>query len=353
MEERMHRNRYEAAAPWMMAGLFAGAAVGGSIVRALLRSRFTFRDKSVLITGGSRGLGLEIARLLAQEGAQIAIAGRSMESLEIARAELEQLGALVLPITCDVREQQQVEATVEETVRQFGRIDVLINNAGIIQVGPFETMTLEDYENAMATHAWGPLYAMLAALPHMRNQGGGRIVNVSSIGGRIGVPHLLPYVMSKFALSGLSEGLQAEVARYGIHVTTVYPGLMRTGSHVNAEFKGKNQREYAWFSIAAGFPILSINARRAARQIVEACRKARKQLIITPGARLATMANGVTPSLVDRGLEWADALLPSAGSAPGTEARTGWESRSPLAPSVLTQMADAAIERNNERRSAG
>src|SRR5436190_4735206 len=220
--------------PWAWAGLFVAATVGGSLLRSLLGSRFDFRKKAVLITGGSRGLGLEIARLLAQEGAWVAIAGRNTETLATAKTELEKHASRVLEIPCDVRQQEQVQAAVDETVRNFGRIDVLINDAGIIQVGPFETMTLEDFENAMATHAWGPLYAIRAVFPHMRQQGGGRIVNVSSIAGKIAVPHLLPYVMSKFALAGLSEGLQAEVARYGIHVTTVYPGLMRTGSHVNA-----------------------------------------------------------------------------------------------------------------------
>ena len=89
---------------------------------------------------------------------------------------------------------------------------MLVNNAGIIQVGPLEHMTIDDFEEAMATHFWGPLFTILAALPHMRGRGGRRIVNISSIGGKIAVPHLLPYTASKFALTGLSEGLRAELA---------------------------------------------------------------------------------------------------------------------------------------------
>lgn len=99
----------------------------------------------------------------------------------------------------------------------------------------------------------------------MRRQRGGRIVNVSSVGGKIGVPHLLPYTASKFALTGLSEGLRVELKRERILVTTVCPGLMRTGSPRNALFRGKHKREYAWFAIADSLPLLSISAESAAR----------------------------------------------------------------------------------------
>lgn len=339
--------------PWSCAALFGGAILAGAGVRAALRPRFEFRNKTVLITGGSRGLGLEMARLFAREGARLALVARNASTLETARVELEKSGCTVLTIPCDVRKQDDMQSAVRETIRHFGGLDVLINNAGVIQVGPSEEMTLKDYEDAMATHAWAPLYAILAAVPQMRKQGSGRIVNVSSIAGKIGVPHLLPYVMSKFALAGLSEGLRTEVANDGIRVTTVYPGLMRTGSHVNASFKGKNQKEYAWFSIAAGLPVVSINARRAAQQIVEACREGREQLVITPTARAATVAGAILPGLMDLGMRLMDALLPAPAETPERRARSGWESRSWVSPSPLTRMADNAIERNNEHRATG
>jgi NAD(P)-dependent dehydrogenase (short-subunit alcohol dehydrogenase family) len=141
---------------------------------------------------------------------------------------------------CDVREQADVDRAIASAADRFGAVDVLVNNAGIIQVGPMAHMTLADYEDAMRTHFWGPLFAVRAALPHMRRQGGGRIVNISSIGGRLAVPHMLPYSASKFALAGLSDGLRAELAHQKIAVTTVIPGLMRTGSPVNALFKGRH-----------------------------------------------------------------------------------------------------------------
>jgi len=333
----------------MGAGL-AAAAIGGSLLSPRKRS-FSFREKSVLITGGSRGLGLELARILAREGATIALVARNLTSLDAAERELTELGALVLKIPCDVRNQEEVQGAVREAARNFGKIDVLINNAGVIEVGPFDRMTLEDYQNAMATHAWGPLYAILAVLPYMRNAGGGRIVNISSIGGRIAVPHLAPYVMSKFALAGISEALSVELAQDGILVTSVYPGLMRTGSHVNASFKGNSKQEFAWFSIAASMPVVSINAQRAARQIVEACRSGKRRLIISPAARMAIVADAIAPSLVSRGMRVMNLLLPASSPELNSTSRTGWDSRSRWSPSMLTRLADRVIERNNEQRS--
>src|SRR5207302_995684 len=150
------------------------------------------------------------------------------------------------------------ELMVDEVLDRFGRLHVLINNAGVIQVGPMEEMTLADYEDTMQTHFWAPLFTTLSVLPALRRQGEGRIVNISSIGGKIAVPHLLPYSASKFALTGFSEGLRAELLKDGIYVTTVCPGLMRTGSPRNADFKGQHRAEYAWFSISDSLPFFSM-----------------------------------------------------------------------------------------------
>ena len=192
---------------------------------------------------------------------------------------------------------------------------MLINNAGIIQAGPVDHMKLSDYEDAMDTHFWGPLYMVVAALPHMRRQGDGRVVNISSIGGRIAVPHLLPYSASKFALVGLSDGLRVELARDNIVVTTVCPGLMRTGSPVNAMFKGQRPQEYAWFAISDSLPLASIDARRAARQIVDACRRGDAELVITVQAKLAILARTLAPELFADVMTMMNGLLP--GPAPG------------------------------------
>jgi NAD(P)-dependent dehydrogenase (short-subunit alcohol dehydrogenase family) len=208
-------------------------------------------------------------------------------------------------------------------------------------------MTLADYEDAMNTHFWGPLYMTMAALPHMRRQGEGRVVNITSIGGRVSVPHLVPYSASKFALVGLSDGLQAELARDNILVTTVCPGLMRTGSPVNAMFKGQRPQEYAWFAISDSLPLTSIDARRAARQIIDACRHGDAELVITIQAKLAILARTVAPELFADFMALMNRLLP--GPAPGgDEAKPGRESESGWAPSPLTALSDAAARENNE-----
>ena len=331
----------------------AAAGLGGlMIARGLVRrfeSKFTLRDKTALITGGSRGLGLILARKLAHEGARIAICARSPEELERARADLIARGADVLAVPCDVTDRAQVNELVRITQNRFGGIDVLINNAGTIQVGPMDVMRLEEYEEAMRIHFWAPLYTTLAVLPEMKRRGEGRIVNITSIGGKISVPHLLPYSASKFALVGLSNGLRAELAKYGITVTTVIPGLMRTGSPRNAKFKGKHRAEYAWFAISDSLPVASMSADRAASQIIAAMARGDAETILSLPAVLAVKFYSLFPEATADILATVNRLMPEAdktdlikGSAKGKD------SQSPLAPSILTVLTERAAQRNNE-----
>ncbi len=328
----------------------AAAGAGAYVAARAVYRRFNdydFAGKTVLITGGSRGLGLVLARGFAAEGARVAVCARHPRELERARADLASRGAEAFAFPCDVTERAQVREMVEVVTRHFGRIDVLVNNAGVIQVGPVEEMTLEDYEQAMAVHFWGPLYTTLAVLPQMRARRDGRVVNVSSIGGKIGVPHLVPYSASKFALAGLSDGLRAELAKDGIVVTSVFPGLMRTGSPRNATFKGRHRAEYAWFAISDSLPVTSINAERAASQIIDACRRGRAELVITTQAQLAVKFRALFPEAAADLLAVVNRLLPGPGGIGRARAK-GRESESALAPSVLTALTEAAARRNNE-----
>jgi NAD(P)-dependent dehydrogenase (short-subunit alcohol dehydrogenase family) len=307
-----------------------------------------FSQTTVVITGGSRGLGLVLARQFGAEGAHVVLIARDRAELERAREDLKARGVSVSIIACDIRDRHQVEQSIAQVADAYGTIDVLVNNAGVIEVGPVEHLTLSDFEDAMATHFWGPLYAVVAALPHMRHRGAGRIVNVSSIGGKIAVPHLLPYSASKFALAGLSDGLRAELAREGIRVTSVFPGLMRTGSTYNARFKGQHREEFAWFHTADALPGLSMAAERAARQIVRACRYGDPELVLTLPARLAVILNAVTPGLFAEAMAITNTLLPGpAATADGTS-RSGWQSTSDAAPTAITVLADRAAAQNNE-----
>jgi short-subunit dehydrogenase len=265
--------------------------------RAVTRaSAYSFNGRVVVITGASRGLGFELARQLASEGAKLWLIARTRDALESAAAELRANGASVQTIAADIRRSEDVGRIVADVIAHDGHIDVLINNAGMIEVSPFEHATLEDFEDSLATHFWGPLHLIRESLPHMRRGGEGRIVNISSIGGRIAVPHLSAYAAGKFALTGLSETLRAELKKSGILVTTVTPGLMRTGSYVNVRLRGDHADEFRWFSAMSATPLTSMQARRAAAQIIKACRHGRATL--TPGwqARLAEVGSSVAPN---------------------------------------------------------
>ena len=320
--------------------------VGVQVVRT---RRFPARDKVFLITGGSRGLGLVLAREICRRGGKVSILARNMEELGWAEDDLKKRGGTVLAIACDLQQQPHIEAAVRRTVEYFGRVDVLINNAGIIQVGPLDHMKRTDFEQSLGLHFWAPYQLTMQVLPHMRKQGGGRIVNISSIGGRVAVPHLSPYCVGKFALTGFSDSVRAELARGKIYVTTVCPGLMRTGSHVNAQFKGDHDAEFGWFAAASGLPFISMSADRAARNILAACRRGQSALTLTMAAKFQIAGNAVAPNLTGYMMKIVNRFLPGAVEASGDQLQTGWESRSGnFPPRWLTSMADAATEENNE-----
>ncbi len=330
----------------------AGVLVLGAwiTVRAIRTSRYTLRDKVVVITGGSRGLGLVLARHICAQGGNVALIARDPDELARAKADLAPRGGAVLTIQCDLLDAAQIEAAIRQIIDRLGKIDILINSAGIIDVGPLEHMTREDFERAMRLHFWAPYELVSRIVPEMRKWGGGRIVNISSIGGKVAVPHLAPYSASKFALTGFSDAIRAELARDNIHVTTVAPGMMRTGSHVNAKFKGKHDIEFAWFSASAGAPLISMNADRAARKILAACRRGQPSLTLTFAARGAILGNALFPNLTGYAMRMVNQFLPKPSGGEGNQARAGCEVRR-LIPGWLTSSADKATARNNETRS--
>lgn len=325
------------------------AAAASALAARRLRTHigFSLLGRTVLITGGSRGLGLALARQMAAEGARLAICGRDRESLERATASLASGGAEVLAIAADVTDPAAVQDMMDVVRQRYGRVDVLVNNAGVIEVGPAVTMSLADYEEAMATNFWGMLHPTLAVLPDMRRRRSGRIVNITSIGGKLGIPHLLPYSASKFAAVGFSQGLRAEVASDGIKVVTVCPGLMRTGSPRNAIFRGQHRSEYAWFSISDALPGLSISAEKAARRIVAACRRGDAEVLFPLPAKVAAVVNAMAPGLMAAVLSTVDRLLPDADGGNGGR-RKGADSQSWLSPSWLSRPGDRAARKYNQ-----
>jgi NAD(P)-dependent dehydrogenase (short-subunit alcohol dehydrogenase family) len=329
----------------------AGALLLGAwlAIRVIRTSRYSLRDKVAVITGGSRGLGLVLARHICAQGGSVALIARDADELARAKADLAARGAAVITIECDLLDATQIQSAVQQIIDRFGRIDILINNAGIIEVGPLQNMMREDFERAMRLHFWAPFELIAKIVPEMRVWGGGRIVNISSIGGKVAVPHLAPYSASKFALTGFSDAIRAELARDNIHVTTVAPGMMRTGSHVNAKFKGKHDMEFAWFAASAGAPLISMNADRAARKILAACRRAQPSLTLTFAARGAILGNALFPNLTGYFMRLVNRFLPKPSGAEGNQLRGGSEVRR-LIPDWLTRSADRAINRNNEQR---
>lgn len=295
----------------------AGVGVALGIREAIARaSEADLRGQVALVTGASTGLGLLMARELADQGCKLVICARSQDTLEQARADLEGRGAEVLAVPCDVADEEQVERMVAQAIGRFGRIDVLVCNAGVIQVGQFRSMELEDFRQAMDIMFFGTLHPILATVPHMRTQGSGRIALVTSIGGKVSVPYLLPYNASKFAAVGLGEGLRAELAQHGITVTTLVPGLMRTGSYLNAKFSGEpegREAAYRMFSALSSLPLLTADAALSAKAYVRAIRRGDATFTFPPQYALLERIHGLAPATTMFAMNIANRLLPKTG----------------------------------------
>ncbi len=311
-----------------------------------------FAGQVVVITGGSRGLGFALAQEFAARGARLVTCGRDQEILREAETRLQAMRAEVLAVPCDVTDQTQAELLIKQAVERFGRVDVLINNAGTIAVGPLESQTVTDFEAAMDTMFWGTVYTTLAAIPAMIERGGGRIANITSIGGKVAIPHLVPYTCAKFAAVGFSEGIRAELAKDRIKVTTVVPGLMRTGSHANAIFKGDHRKEYSWFALAASLPMAAMEAHRAARMIANAIARGTSQIILTPQAKLLALAHGIAPGVMCDVLGAANRVMPGTGSRDRRHF-TGKESETAVSRSFLASLGRSAGRELNQHPERG
>jgi NAD(P)-dependent dehydrogenase (short-subunit alcohol dehydrogenase family) len=281
--------------------VFAGIAATAAAYSLSSRQTRFRSGQVVLITGGSRGLGLALAERFGRAGSRLVLAARDPDELFDARNSLLFRRAVASPddvllVPCDLTDAAHATRLIEQAIDRYGRIDVLINNAGIIEVGPVEDQPLAAYRRAMATNFFAALYTTHAALPHMLHTKDAAIVNIASIGGKFAMPHLLPYVASKFALVGFSEGLHAELRHKGIRVTTVCPGLMRTGGEDNARYVGRVAKERRWFTLAARTPGLAASVKFAAQKIFNAVAEGRAEITITPQAWLAARMAGVVPA---------------------------------------------------------
>ncbi|MBV8083768.1 MAG: SDR family oxidoreductase [Chloroflexi bacterium] len=310
-------------------------------------ARLQLQGKVALITGGSRGLGFLLARELARRGCRVAVCGRDQAALDWARRQLEAEGAQVVAGTCDVSDRDQVNGFVARVLREAGAVDVLVNNAGIIEVGPLQDTTTGDFERAMGITFWGSLYMALACYPGMVERRGGAIVNITSVGGWASVPHLLPYSCAKFAQVALSQGLRAELDRYSVRVLTVSPGLMRTGSYINAYMRSRQHAEFTWFALSSALPLLSMDAERAARQIVWALEWGLPQLTLGLPANVLRAVHGLFPGLTAVAMSVVNRLLPGPGGAGNAKLR-GQEASAAVNSRLLdmaTALGRSAAER--------
>ena len=261
----------------------------------------------IVVTGGSRGLGFAIASRFAHRPINLVLASRNFAELQQAQASLLEQHPHLTPenfylVAADLAKPEDCQRLIAEAFARFGRIDVLVNNAGVIDVGPIEALTADIFESTMRINFLAAMQTTWAALPRLLSQnpapGWNRratLVNISSIGGKFAVPHMLPYSAAKFALTGFSEGLHAEVKGKGIHVTTVCPGLMRTGGEDHAHFLGNAQAEQAWFKLCAKTPGIATTPEHAANKIFHAVAQARPEITITPQAWLGARFAGLFP----------------------------------------------------------
>jgi NAD(P)-dependent dehydrogenase (short-subunit alcohol dehydrogenase family) len=310
-------------------GLLAGAGVSYAARQWLRgRRRIELAGRVVVITGGSSGLGLLIARRAARRGARVVLVDLDAEGVDRAARELIDEGApeaLAIPI--DIADRGAVDAMMDRVIEHFGRIDVLINNAALMMVAPLESVTLDDLRRILDVNFWGGVYCTVSALPHMRAQGGGRIGNVISIGGRIAPPHMLPYTVGKFAFSGFTRGIQSELANEQIHVTGFYPAMIRTGGHAHALFKGDRAAEYAWFAIGDVNPLTANSAGAAADRFLEAICNGDPEAPVSAAARLGPIVEAIAPgwfaelnALIERSLPRAETSQQRRGPAiPGEQ----------------------------------
>ncbi len=247
-----------------------------------------FKDQVVMITGGGRGIGHATALEFAEEGAKLVLAGRRMDALRTAAHECRELGVAAEAVHCDVAVEDDLNGLVTTAMEHYGRIDVLVNNAGVVAGGRLDEIGADDVGRMVGVNIWAPVRLTQLVLPHMRAAKSGAIVNVSSLAGRMGLPYYATYCASKFALRGFSEALRREVAPDGIHVMAVFPGGTATDMIESVEF------DRFGMSIAT--------AGQVARAIVRGVRWKQAEVFIGIGESLISRWNDVMPWTLDIGV---------------------------------------------------
>jgi short-subunit dehydrogenase len=248
-----------------------------------------FKDQVVIITGGGRGIGREAALAFGEESAHVFLAGRRMDALEVTAREVRESGGTATAFHCDVAEEADLEALVDETVRAHGRVDVLVNNASALVAGALHEMKPEDLRRAAEIDVWAPMRLSQLVLPHMLERKSGTIVNISSLAGRFGVPYYTAFSAGKYALRGFGEALRRELAGSGVHVVTVFPGAVADDCAENVEFD------------RFGFSV--VTAAHVGRAIVRGVRLHTPELFLGIGDAALAHWNDFLPGTIDTAAE--------------------------------------------------
>ena len=323
------------------------AAVGGAALWSGMRyaRRISLHGAVAVVTGGGRGLGHAVARELANAGCRLALCGRDGDVIARAVAALQARGTEAIGSACDASDASAVAHFVQDVIAHYGRIDVLVNNAGQCFVGPAAELETTDVESAMRNIFWAQYLPTMAVLPHMRQRRSGRIVNVTSIGGKLPTPHQAAYVAGKFAATGWSETLAIELRKDGIEVSTVTPPPLNDGAPLHAHFNGRAEEEFLWFARSLTSRARATSTERAARTIVDAARYGDAERAVSFTSWLASRAFGTAPNLTSRALSLVDRGLP-ASAAPGTSSpmRLGAEVVAASNDPRVRALGDASVE---------
>lgn len=251
------------------------------------------RDKVVIVTGGSSGIGKACVEAFGQQGARVVFTGRNQQRMDEVSKYLKEKGVEHLALILDASSEEDNRRMVEETVRAFGGIDVLINNAGISMRALFEDMDLEVFRQVMDINLWGTIYATKFALPYIL-ESKGSIVGVSSINGYRGTPARTAYTASKHAINGFMESLRTEVMKRGVHVLLACPGFTESNiRNVALTADGSSQGE------SPRDEQQMMSAGEVAEEILKGVKKRKRDLVLTRQGKLAVFLNKWVPGLMD------------------------------------------------------
>lgn len=312
--------------------------------------KFKFKNKKVVITGGSRGLGLALCEEFANEGADILLIARDIEELKRAKnsLQLKYPERSFFTVAADLCQPESYSLIREQIDRHFFSVDVLVNNAGAIMIGPFSSMTENDFRSQMEIHLFAALKMIQLCMPDFESQKEGQIINICSMGGKVAVPHMITYDASKFAMAGLSQGLAAELKSKNIYVTTVYPAVMMTGSPIQAIFKGNHAKSFDWFASIDYMPLLSLPADKAAKNIVQAAHLKKAELVMPGFANLRILGSALLPNLMISTMRKIHSFLPQEESQ---EYKSGFEVKhlARFLQKYLADKVDKVEERWNQK----